>query len=1280
MSDNPGPEPATPAGAGNVTHTTNVSGGVNVDGRQVTIGGDVVGRDKIVANYGYTVAQVSTLLTQISSTFQPRPFDGRCPYLGLDAFSEDDADRFFGREKLIDELVARVKESRFVVIAGPSGSGKSSLVRAGLIHALKQGTLPNGDRWLYATLAPGRDPIESLALAMSRMAKSPDAGQYLREHWAEPDAVHEFVESQLSDRTDQRAVIFVDQFEEVFTQVSKEDGRVAFLNLLTHAATLENGRVTVLFALRSDFVSNCATYPQLNALLNQQFMQVCGMQPDELVSAIARPALQVGLRIDPDLIAQIVNDMQDEPGALPLMQFALKDLFEAQQAKGGVIALALNDYLARGGLRKALERHANAVFAQLSENEQQLARMIFSGLIEIGRGTQDTRRTAAFDELVPANVNPPQVEAIVQKLADARLITTDERDHKEIVTIAHETLIEAWPWLRKLINENRESITLQNEIAEDAQEWNDNHRDTSYLYTGARLATAREQLAANKIVLSGLAQAFVDASVEAQESAIQSTKERQRQEIRRLRTRNRIITAVGLIALLAMVVAVFFGVQSNQHADTANRNAATAQAASTLAVNQSQINFYRQLAAQATARLSDHFGLALLLSVESVRIGDTLGDRYAGRDSLLKTLESHPQVAGYLFGRIGGMNSVAFSPDGKTLASGSDDQSIILWDVATHQRLGAPLIGHSNLVTSVAFSPDGKTLASGSGDGSISLWDLATHQRLGEPLTGHADQVRSVAFSPDGKTLASGSWDKSIILWDVATRQPLGALTGQSDGVGSVAFSPDGKTLASGSGDGSVILWDLATGQRLGEPLTGHSDQVRSVAFSPDGKILASGSWDKSIILWDVATRQPLGTLLSGRSGGVNSVAFSPDGKTLASGNWDDSIILWDVTTGQRLGTPLVGHSDAVASVAFSPDGKTLASGSGDKSIILWDLAAHQRLGEPLTGHSYLVGSVAFSPDGKTLASGGWDNTVILWDVATRQPLGTLTVQPDSVAFSPDGKTLASGGVDGVILWDVAKRQRLGKPLTDTIGWEYRVAFSPDGKMLASGSLNNTVILWDVATRQPLGTLTVQPDSVAFSPDGKTLASGGWDGSIILWDVAKRQPLGTLTGHSGEVGSVAFSPDGKTLASGSGDDSIILWDVAKRQRLGALTGHSDEVTSVAFSPDGKTLASGSSDYNVILWDVATRQRLGEPLTGHSDEVNSVAFSPDGKTLASGSNDKSIILWDVDPESWKARTCEIAGRNFTRSEWAQYFGERGEPYRKTCEQWPLEPEATPTPAP
>jgi len=312
-----------------VGNISDVSGEVNIAGGDLTI------------YEGLSVEEVAVLLEKQSKTYQVKPFDGRCPYKGLDVFEEEDAELFFGREKLVADLVGRVKESRTVFITGPSGSGKSSLVRAGLIYALKQGAVKDlhSERWLYETIKPGRDPLEALAMAFSRL-KSPELGNYFRQHLDDANILDECAESALSGRGDQRLVFFIDQFEEIFTQVgTKESERVAFLNLLTHAATVENGRMIVLFSMRSDFVSNCATYPQLNALLNQQFVQIGAMQPEELVSAIAQPALRVGLRIDPDLIAQIINDMQGEPGALPLMQFALKDLFDAEQAKAGVIAL-----------------------------------------------------------------------------------------------------------------------------------------------------------------------------------------------------------------------------------------------------------------------------------------------------------------------------------------------------------------------------------------------------------------------------------------------------------------------------------------------------------------------------------------------------------------------------------------------------------------------------------------------------------------------------------------------------------------------------------------------------------------------------------------------------------------------------------------------------------------------------------------------------------------------------------------------------------------------------
>ena len=393
---------------------------VQADNNSIAVGNISAGGnigDITISNTGYTVDQVSVLITQIQSTFQPKPFDGRCPYKGLDVFEEEDAELFFGREKLVDDLVSRVKDSRTVFVTGPSGSGKSSLVRAGLIHVLKQGAIKGSERWLYATMKPGRDPIGELGRVISSLASSTNPEDEIRDKAMKDAAIFaRWCEIALKEGRDKRLVLFIDQFEEVFTQISKEEERVAFLNLLTHAATIQNGRVIILFSMRSDFVSNCATYPQLNALLNQQFVQIGAMQPEELVSAIAQPALRVGLRIDPDLIEQIINEMKGEPGALPLMQFALKDLFDSQQEKSGVPALTLNDYLQRGGMHKALERHADDSFSKLSKNEQELARSIFSGLIEIGRGTQDTRRTALFDELVPANTKAADEEAIMQKL------------------------------------------------------------------------------------------------------------------------------------------------------------------------------------------------------------------------------------------------------------------------------------------------------------------------------------------------------------------------------------------------------------------------------------------------------------------------------------------------------------------------------------------------------------------------------------------------------------------------------------------------------------------------------------------------------------------------------------------------------------------------------------------------------------------------------------------------------------------------------------------------
>ena len=592
---------------------------------------------------------------------------------------------------------------------------------------------------------------------------------------------------------------------------------------------------------------------------------------------------------------------------------------------------------------------------------------------------------------------------------------------------------------------------------------------------------------------------------------------------------------------------------------------------------------------------------------------------------------------------------VVFSPDGKTLASASQDSTVKLWDVAT----GHPshtLTDHTDAVYEVAFSPDGKTLASASRDGTVQLWDVAT----GHPshtLTGrHSD----IAFSPDGKTLASASTDSTVQLWDVATGHPSHTLIfsatigSKSRYIREFEFSSDGKMLADKDGTGRVAIWDVATGQ-LNATLTDHMGRDRYnfsfSVFSPDGKTLASKGAGHTVQLWDVATGQLNATL--DHTDYVRGFSFSPDGKTLASASRDSTVQLWDVATGQ-LNATLTDHTDAVYEVAFSPDGKTLV-GEGWGLVASWDVTTGQ-LKTFYGGHSSYGNDVAFSPsDGQTLAVGSSD--IVLWNTTTGAIKRlSLRFYTNNVTFSPDGNTLVTTGSGKkgmhlglkVYLYDIAS-DTLKAVFDDTspkkencIGAYFRSSFSLDGNTLVVplwACDSEDVHFWDVTTGQ-LNAKLYYPNSdearsAVLSPDGSILAGGSVDGNVYLYDVATGQLNATLTGHTDYVYDVSFSPNGKTLASASEDHTVQLWDVATGQLNATLTGHTDYVYDVSFSPDGKTLASASEDHTVQLWDVATGQ-LNATLTGQREGVYSVAFSPDGSTLASGGT--IVLLWDFSQET------------------------------------------------
>jgi WD40 repeat protein len=1155
------------------------------------------------------------------------------PYRGLATFEEEHAEFFFGRERDIQRLLEILKGSPLLCVVGPSGSGKSSLVRAGLVPRLRDGALPDVADCRGCVLRPGAHPLQALATQLAPLGPGSSMQATLKDLADDRRSLHLAVSLALgADSPGSRVLIVVDQLEEIFTLCSDEREREQFFANLLHAAFASGGQTVVVLTIRADFYARCADYPELAQRTARSLALVGSMDDDELRQAIEEPARRVGLFLESGLVQTILGDVGSDAGALPLLEHALLELW--RRRLGG--QLTLDGYVEAGRVEGALAQRAETVFSSFTEEQQQIARRTMLRLTEPGEGTEDTRRRATRSELAPTE-GDDGFEVVLGRLVDARLLTTG-RDETglEVVDVSHEALIRGWPRLRTWIDTDRAGLLTHRRLTDAAREWDIVDREPAALYRGTRLAAAREWATDHADDLSELEREFLAAS--------QATEQR--------RTRRLRVLTTGLAAL-TVIVAVLAVWALDQRSSAHNKGAA-AQRESVRATSLA-------LAASSVEPLRTRPDVSLALAFEAYRESPRPEAHAAVIQALLTARRAG--LRGVLAAKDSlSLSDIAVSPDGQILATASADKTVRLWNFATRKQLRR-LSGHTALVRAVAFSRDGKTLASASFDKTVRLWDVATGKQL-RRLSGHTAELYAVAFSPDGKTIASGGEDSTARLWDRSTGQQLARLSGHSDEVWDVAFSPDGKTLAS-SGDHTVRLWDLSTRKPLAR-LNGHTGWVMAVAFSPSGKTLASAGADKTVRLWDRATGRQLGRF-SGHTSLVYAVAFSRDGKTLASAGSDETVRLWNLAKRKQLAR-FSGHTSAVNDVAFSRDGKTLASASDDRTIRLWDPATRKQQGR-LSGHTDTVFAVTFSRDGKILASASDDETVWLWDRATGRQLGRFSGH--TVALSPDGKTVASASDDNTVrLWDRVTGKPRGRLSghTDT-DFVFGVAISPDAKTLASAGLDETVRLWDLATRKQQGRLRGHTElifAVAFSPDGKTLASSSFDRTVRLWDRATGRQLGRFSGHTGPVYGVAFSPDGKTLASASDDKTVRLWNPTTGKQLARLNGHTQPVKGVAFSPDGKTLASASDDKTVRLWNPTTAQQLGR-LSGHTGKVWGVAFSPDGKTLASASDDKTVRLWNQilwrGTVELQATVCDILLTSLSRPEWAQYAP--GIPYHRSC---------------
>ncbi|MFO7322593.1 MAG: protein kinase [Chloroflexota bacterium] len=1119
------------------------------------------------------------------------------PYKGLRPFQEADAAEFFGREALIEHLITRMAEAdndpvaRFLAVVGPSGSGKSSAVMAGLIPALRAGALSGSRDWFIADMSPGRHPFTELESALLGVAVNPPDDLLAQLTSSERGLVTALRSALPADDT--CFLLVIDQFEELFIQCESEEHRALFLKSLATAVLEPECNIRIVITLRADFYDRPLMYPGFGDLMRTRTDVVLPLNIEELQRAIVEPASRAGVELEPGLVTAIVADVSEQPGALPLLQYALTELFERRDGR----MLRLATYYEIGGALGALAQRADELYGGLDDAGKNAAQQLFLRLVAAGDGDELARRRLTRSEALSLSSDESVMEAVIDTFGKHRLLTFDRDPSTRAPTIevAHEALIHQWARLRGWLDQHREDLLQQRRLGAAAGEWHAAGRDPSFLARGIRLEQFIVWSENTTMALNQIEREFLQSSIEARNALLaEEADQRRREQILEQRSRNR-LRVLALVLLLSTVGALGLTTIALNQSEIAQRNAATATYAQGIAYDEA-IN------AQTQAAIAEHNALearSLALAASSqLALKDGNSDL-----AVLLALEA---------------NRLA-SPQQARLALADVDYS-----PGTKRQLS----GHRSGIADVAISANERTVASGARDGSVFLWSAITGDII-HVLEGHTDRVTAVTFSPDGETLATGSWDGSVRLWDVETGQELRRFD-HPGAVLAAEFSQGGRSLVTGGSDGIVRVWETETGN-LRREFSGHTGPINSVAFSADSRMIVSGSADRTVRVWNLTTASPVATF-EGHTDRVTAVGFASDNRLVASGSMDASVRLWDIDTGQEV-RRYSAHTDSVTDLTFDPTGNYLLTTSLDSSMIMWDVERAQVMHRFL-GHQGPITSVVISRDGDTAVTGSEDMTLRIWELNSGSETRRMRFyvnEVTSVAVSPEGRTaVVAGQNDSFVLWDLASGQQIRRFFGHT-GDVLAVRFSRRGERIASSGTDGRVIIWDTETATPLMELRGHDDivtSIDFAVDGQTMLTGSWDGTIILWDIETGRQLRRLIGHQDRVLTAVFTADGRGVLSGSNDGIIIFWDVETGEEIRRFTSTHSPITSIAASPNGHRFIAGSNDGLVRQWELTTGEEINR-FVGHRSSVTTVALTPDGATALSGSRDRSLILWDIE---------------------------------------------------